>query len=354
MNNSSPKLWGVPTDVVPLPPSDDDLKTNFKWDHNHTTLPPPDVTELLPSNPIFDPPVGFVYPRAATDTHNIKFDPEYVSGYYFYHNWFTSKAADDLDRMIHAAIPPNVGPKGYHEDSSVIEDNIPEMHCLIPGYVVVAFVDGIPRHKVTKACVPMLQSLQQWPKIYEMVMDILTELYPLIWGQEATNEKLAMKPIYKFLVVHNSRSSGQKEGLYDGSYNLAGTSSEGQGSGLLMPANQTSDKHARLHIAHILQLIHMLYHHIMPLCVLRLEWAVMEFHGTLCNIISFGGLKPGPTSCQLIVSSSTKGGDLAKFIGELQGAPHVDKTTLAGGLSFLYSFASLTVFFIFLSLWNHP
>ena len=52
---------------------------------------------------------------------------------------------------------------------------------------------------------------------------------------------------------------------------------------------------------------------------------MIEFHAQLCNIISFGGLEPGPTACQLNVSSSFQGGELARFIGLLQGSLHVDE-----------------------------
>jgi hypothetical protein len=153
---------------------------------------------------------------------------------------------------------------------------------------------------------------------------LLTELYPFLWGRDATNDAPAIKAIHEFVTVHNQRSGG-KEGLYNRSYNLAGTSSEGQGTSLVMPAIQTSDSQARLHISRVLQIIHKLYRLIMPLCVSKLEWEVIEFHGKLCNLMSFGGWEPGPTACQLNVSSGSEGGDLVDFLGEQQGAVHVDE-----------------------------
>jgi hypothetical protein len=59
-----------------------------------------------------------------------------------------------------------------------------------------------------------------------------------------------------------------------------------------------------------LQILHRLYRLIIPLCISRFEWDMMEFHGYENNVVTFGGLEPGPTSCQTNSSSSANSFDL--------------------------------------------
>lgn len=199
------------------------------------------------------------------------------------------------------------------------------MHQLLPGYPLVAFVNGDPKSAYTETCIHTLESLQCWPHIFEKIMPLLKELLTLTWGHVDTDDTPGITPIFEFLAVHNGHSPRQSEGSFDGSYNLASTNSEGQGLGLLMPAIQSNNPTACKHIKQVLQLIHALYRLIMPLCISKLGWDIIEFHAILCNIMSFGDCAPGPTACQLNVSSSAAGEDLAKWIDKCQGWWHVDQ-----------------------------
>jgi hypothetical protein len=324
-NKPEPKLWGCsPQGVEPLPPSDEDLKSKFIWDFDRTLLVPPPVRMLVPSEPAIPPP-GWKYPQASTYMCNEEFDPQFASGWYFYSDYNTSDAPQLRKDLSCITTPPNIGPTGWDDHGNFIQEPVPGMNQLIPGYPLVKFINGDRKRLVTEACLQTPQSLQRWPMVYAQFMELIKKLMPLIWGCAGSNSTSHITPLFEYVAVHNGRSPGQAENSFDGSYNLAATSSEGQGAGLFMPGVQADSSEARAVIAQVLEIIHQLYRLIMPLCISKLEWDVIEFHGLLCNIMSFGGFEPGPTACQLNVSSSFQGGDLAKFIGNLQGSWHVDE-----------------------------
>ena len=270
---SVPKLWGFPIKgVTPLPPSDDDLKYKFIWDHDRTLLVPPPVRKLVPPEPAI-PPAGWKYPQASTYICNEDFDPQFASGYYFFSNFMTSDAPQLRKDMICLKVPPKVGPVGCRDDGTLIQEPVPGMNWLLPGYPLVTFINGDRKRMVTEACVHTPESLQRWPSIFVKIMILLRELMPLIWGVAGPDgSHPSVSPIFEYLVVHNERSPGQAEGSFDGSYNLAATNSEGQGSGLFMPGVQANSSAARASIARVLQIIHQLYRLIMPLCISRLKW----------------------------------------------------------------------------------
>ncbi|KAJ7937790.1 hypothetical protein B0H13DRAFT_1852091 [Mycena leptocephala] len=55
----------------------------------------------------------------------------------------------------------------------------------------------------------------------------------------------------------------------------------------------------------------------MPLCISRFEWEFMESNGYENNVPEFGGLEPGPPSCQVNSSSAVNVIDLdAPSVGE--------------------------------------
>lgn len=319
MSSTSKKLWGYPRQgVTALPPSDDDLKFKFIWSISGEA-----ICSLIPSEPA-TPPEGRAYPKASEYICNEEFDPQYASGYFFHTDYYTSDAPALRLDMTSIDTPPFVDPT-VTESGALVRKPIPAMHQLLPGYAYVAFVNGDPKCAYTETCLHTLKSLRRWPKIFLQIEPLVLELLTLTFGRVETPDKPGVTPIFEFLAVHNGRSPGQAEGSFDGSYNLAGTNSEGQGSGLFKPAIQTENPTARAHIKRVLELVHALWRLIMPLCISKLEWDILEFHAILCNIMAFGGCEPGPTACQLNVSSSATGGDLVKWIGKRQGWWHVDQ-----------------------------
>ncbi|KAJ7929412.1 hypothetical protein B0H13DRAFT_1859631 [Mycena leptocephala] len=89
-----------------------------------------------------------------------------------------------------------------------------------------------------------------------------------------------------------------------------------------MPAVQASTPEAAERISEVLRLLHAIQRHILPRSISKFEHDVTEAHSELNNVVSFGGLEPDATSCQMNVSSGAF--DLAHFIGSHQGSWHTD------------------------------
>ncbi|KAJ6546385.1 hypothetical protein DFH09DRAFT_1506854 [Mycena vulgaris] len=114
------------------------------------------------------------------------------------------------------------------------------------------------------------------------------------------------------------------------SFNIASTRGEGEGHGMFMPAVQTNVPQAAKIIKEVLEILHKLYRLIMPLCISRFEWDMIEFNALENNVIAFGGLDPGPTSVQLNSSSTANIIDLGvELLKENEPHPLIDVDTEA-------------------------
>ncbi|KAJ6600071.1 hypothetical protein B0H10DRAFT_2231094 [Mycena sp. CBHHK59/15] len=119
-----------------------------------------------------------------------------------------------------------------------------------------------------------------------------------------------------------------KLGDGNGSFNIASTRGEGEGYGMFMPAVQTNVPQAAKIIKEVLEILHKLYRLIMPLCISRFEWDMIEFNALENNVIAFGGLDPGPTSVQLNASSTANIIDLGvELLEEDEPHPLIDVDT---------------------------
>ncbi|KAJ7489500.1 hypothetical protein FB451DRAFT_1390643 [Mycena latifolia] len=129
----------------------------------------------------------------------------------------------------------------------------------------------------------------------------------LIWGVQETETQLGVPGIFELPEMqrnlHSKHINLTKLAQGDSSFNLASTHGEGEGHSVFMPAVQTNTPEAAEIIKEVLRILHELYHLIMPLCVSCFEWDMMEFNGVENNVLAFGGLELGPTSCQLNSSS---------------------------------------------------
>ncbi|KAJ7440579.1 hypothetical protein FB451DRAFT_1415077 [Mycena latifolia] len=118
----------------------------------------------------------------------------------------------------------------------------------------------------------------------------------LIWGIAKTDTDPGVPGIFELTGMHeNLRSKPTAVDLNqmvagDGSYNLASTHGEGEGHGAFMPAVQTNTPQATVIIKEVLQILHQLYRLIMPLCMSRFEWDMMEFNGIENNVIAFANV----------------------------------------------------------------
>jgi hypothetical protein len=220
--------------------------------------------------------------------------------------------------------PPNVSPifrNGRYE-----ADPIPGMVQMVPGIPFVYFIDGDENRAMTIACGHTLKSLAYFQDFNDIV-DAAVRLAKLTWGCKAHNGsphilRLCRLPGLK----RNERSSGLDPNVIqntrDGSYSLACTVMQGNGQGIVVPAEQVNTVEASEQIATVLQTLHTLYRLLIPKCVSKMEFELSDFHNQLNNVFGFGGLEPNGTSCQFNCSSSLEG-ELRAHIG-MQGGWHTD------------------------------
>ena len=177
---------------------------------------------------------------------------------------------------------------------------------------------------MTVGCLHTLASLSEYSD-YGEIQALVEELQLWTWGRHAKDDLPEIIPIYEHKgLKRNDRSARPGPNSRDGSYNIASVNSKGIGQGLFMPAVQSSVRAAQASFKKVNQLLHALARKIIPKSVHKEEYDVTQFHALDNNILSFGGLEPALTSCQMNVSSSFHGGSLSGNIGEVQGSWHPD------------------------------
>ncbi|KAJ6605617.1 hypothetical protein B0H10DRAFT_2195488 [Mycena sp. CBHHK59/15] len=214
-------------------------------------------------------------------------------------------------------VPPNMLPNRFDLDTrSFCSDPIPGMVQLPLGIPMVHHINGDPKRAITIVRAHTLESLMQYEE-GEQVKALIPRLMTLSWGVEATGGNPGVPGIFRLPGIKRNLRSKQVDvnslPLGDGSYNLASTHGEGEGHGNFMPAVQTNTPEAAAIIKEVLQILHRLYRLIMPLCVSRFEWDMLEFNGIDNNVVVCGGLEPGPTSCQLNASTAANVVDIPEL-----------------------------------------
>ncbi|KAJ7096986.1 hypothetical protein C8R43DRAFT_1169236 [Mycena crocata] len=274
-----------------------------------STLPKPALHVLVPPPSAPIPPAGCgVYPKAPVYTLNLEPDHSYRRGYRYAAPFYTANKLVERENMLNIQMPPNVTPVRFDLHTQTFRsDPIAGMVKLPLGVPMVHLVDNDPKRAVTAVCGHSLDTLMQYeegPKVRELV----PRLMKLTWGTAATETDPGVPGIFEFPGMRrNLRSKNidvEKLVPGDGSYNLASTHGEGEGSGVFMPAVQMNTPQATAVIKEVLEILHQLYRLIMPLCISRFEWEMIEFNSLENNVIAFGGLDPGPTSVQCNASTA--------------------------------------------------
>jgi len=192
------------------------------------------------------------------------------------------------------------------------------------GIPYVDYINGDPNRPVSIGCVHTLESLSIYSDFSE-INQLAEELRLWSWGRAAADGLSEIIPVYEHKgLKRNDRSAQPGPNSHDGSYNIASVNSKGVGQGIFMPAVQAFTCPALESFSNINSILHKLYRKIVPKCIHEEAYKVTEFHAIDNNILSFGGLEPGATSCQMNVSSSFNGGNLVENIGRSQGSWHPD------------------------------
>jgi hypothetical protein len=268
------------------------------------------------------PPSGCSYPQSLT--WQLKWDNRYLNGWIYaadYH--IKERLRIDKDRMATISTPPNVAPS--HEDGRYVGRPIPGMVKMIAGVPYVFFLDGDYRRPYTVGCSHTIDSLRRFPD-WDTILSLSVRLAKLTWGCKAHNNTPAIQRLCTLDgLKRNDRSAKTSknlpDGSRDGSYSLANTVAKGEGPGVVLPASQANTAVARQQIATVLRILHQLYRHILPKSISKFEMAMADFHSEYNNVVTFGGLEPGPTCCQF--NSSSLGKVLKEQLG-YQGFWHPD------------------------------
>ncbi|KAJ7603665.1 hypothetical protein DFH06DRAFT_1350016 [Mycena polygramma] len=284
----------------------------------------PEADVLIPAPPAPRPVFG-CYPQAPEYVLNAELDRSYRRGWRYAAPFHTFNRAQDKQNMLEIQMPPNISPTYFDQDTcSFVADPIPGMVRLPLGIPLVHHIDGNPKHAVTAVCAHSMQTLSEYPEAKE-IQQLVPRLIQLTWGTSDSGDNPGVPGIFELDgMQRNLRSKHvdpDKLAPGDGSFNLASTHGEGEGHGHFAPAVQTNTPAAAAIIKEVLQIIHRLYRLIMPLCVSRFEWDMMEFHGYENNVVAFGGIDPGPTSCQLNSSGAANVFDLKLGKADRNGIP---------------------------------
>ena len=279
--------------------------------------PKPEADTLQPPLSAI-PPSGCSYPQSLT--WQLKWDNRYHGWIYAADYHIQERLRIEKDRMATISTPPNVAPS--LENGRYVSRPIPGMVEMVAGVPFVFFLDGDYRRPYTVGCSHTLESLRRFPD-WDTILSLSVRLAKLTWGCKAHNNTPEIPRLCTLDgLKRNDRSAKTiPVGSRDGSYSLANTVAKGEGPGVVLPACQANTVAARQQIATVLQVLHQLYRHIMPKSISKFEMAMADFHSEYNNVVTFGGLEPGPTGCQYNSSSSGKG--LKELLG-YQGFWHVD------------------------------
>jgi len=291
---------------------------------NLLAWPSPAESRLVPPSPA-TPPNGRYFPLAPENGYELMMDNHYQSGRVYVAAYDITETAlhQHRDTLKTIATPPNVDPELI--DGAFVSKPIPGMVKMVPGIPFAFSFNGDHSRRHTIACAHTLDSLRGYPD-YDDILNDAVRLAKLTWGCKASASSPEISPIFMIPGLKlNDRAkarSGFHSNTYDGSFSLANTVMKGEGLGTALPAIQANTSSAYSQIAAVLKVLHSLYRRVMPKSISKFEFDILDFHSNFNNVVSFGGLTPNGTGCQMNVSSLGK--TLAEYIGSVQGGWHSD------------------------------
>jgi len=252
-------------------------------------------------------------------------DNHYQSGRVYVAAYDVTEAALNRHRaaLKKITMPDNVDAE--FKDGAFVAQPIPGMIKIVPGIPYAFSFNGDHSRMHTIACAHTLDSLRGYPD-YDDILNDAIKLAKLTWGCKASGGSPEILPIYMIPGLKlNDRAKVRStfhKNMHDGSFSLANTVMKGEGVGTVLPAVQANTAAAFSQISTVLKVLHSLYRRIMPKSISKFEFDILDFHSNFNNVVSFGGLTPNGTGCQLNVSSL--GESLAEYIGSIQGGWHTD------------------------------
>lgn len=270
-----------------------------------------------------EPPPAVPFPADATypqaPTYVLVKDNRYERGYVYAASFKVENIETHRNLLMSVVEPPNTAPRLI--DGVYVADPIPGMVQMVPGVPYIYHIDGDENRIQTIGCAHTLESLRHYPDFSE-ILEASVRLAKLSWGCPAHGNTPIIPPLYSHPLKHNDRSGGADSNTCDGSFSLANTIIKGEGQGSVAPAIQVNTPLGAAQISAVLSVLHKICRHIIPKSLSKFEQVMWEFHCQDENVVTFGGLEPGHTSCQFNVSSL--GDHLTKHMGPRQGRNHTD------------------------------
>ncbi|KAJ8695004.1 hypothetical protein PTI98_007631 [Pleurotus ostreatus] len=313
-------LYGRPKDFLTAFESPVFADTCWHWPASDVRVDEPVEKILIPPPPLQNPNPKRSYPQA--QEYHLKADDRFTRGYRYGTPFLESQKDILKARMLSVDSVPQVIPRIF-DDGTVQYDPLPGMVRMVPG---VPFTYEMPDSEmvVTIGCLHTPDSLREYGKDGLQALAFLEEIYVHTFGRKGdeTQGLPEIKPIYSLPnLKRNARSGPAVANCYDGSYSLASTVGDGEGSGCFLPAAQNDTMMAKITIGPVLRLLHDTWRILFPKSVSKMEYDLVEFDSIDNNTFSFGGLDPGPTSLQMNVTS--QGRSFKEAIGA-QGSWHTD------------------------------
>ncbi|KAF8156469.1 hypothetical protein K438DRAFT_1986728 [Mycena galopus ATCC 62051] len=308
LDRNQPPQFGTPLiGVHPLEPPLD----LFVWpEASMSTEGKPAHDKLEPAPSMKAPFIGY-FPQAPVYMLNSERDRSHRRGWRYAAPFYTSDREEQKQNMLNVRMPDNVAPTHFDTATrSFVASPIPGMIRAPLGIPLVHHIHGDAKRAVTAVCVHTLETVMQYPQGPE-IHELARQLVDLTWGQDPSGDRPLQYGIFEIPGMKTNLRSKHvgNAPAGDGSFNIASTHGEGEGFGHFGPAVQTDTAEAAP-IKSILKILHRLYRLVMPLCISRFEWEFMELNGYENNVLAFGGLEPGPTSCQVNSSSAANVVDL--------------------------------------------
>ncbi|KAL1684696.1 hypothetical protein GGG16DRAFT_119562 [Schizophyllum commune] len=323
-------LYGIPLDQIK--PMDIAMTGDrvFQWDSALCSCDPlPATLELqpLPRPPEQSAPQGYCYPEA--DAYRLKTGTAYLRGCYYAAPFNPASREEKRHALLSIATPPETRARWDAEAHTWRNDPILGCLAMPPGIPFVAEIEGDPRRLFTVACFHTLSSLRQYPDRYPRIHAASQELYHIIFGRCGASGDPISYPFFSLPGLRRNDRSGTVDKLsflyrHNGSFNISSTLMQGQGQGTVLPAEQIDSPESVHILGRMGQLIHELYHLIVPTCVSKLEWEASQFRMADLNVKATGGLEPAATAVQVNVSSAVNDVSLEDVIGSVQGRYHTD------------------------------
>ncbi|KZV85795.1 hypothetical protein EXIGLDRAFT_775207 [Exidia glandulosa HHB12029] len=319
-----PEIW---TPVLPRPEETDyGMEAIRNWSEE-------DFYKIYPREPVdssLDRDDGLYFPRMDESFETYRTN-QYRSGICQRYRWCAGARELNATQALHSATHPALRP-GATGGAFPERLHVPGQVQLTPGVPLVVWSEEKAhlQYSQTVAGVHTASTLNASPGTPRCAAEILKSIAQNAMGFKDAADARDRVPFYRLDGLRkNMRNKGSQASEFEGSYSLAWTAGEGQGSGNVQPAVQTDDPYVRSRQQMLVCDLGQLVPIALRATLSKLEFALLEFRGLHGNVIGFGHhTNRFATSLQMNISflriGVENGFTLVDLLGKHQGCNHVD------------------------------